>query len=173
MIFSEKINRIGGNLAWLVGDRLFRMAIGVVVLGFVARYLGTASFGDLNYAIGLTAIFSSLATLGIEGIVIRELVRTPQNTELILGTACALRLVGGTLSVGLLYLAALGASHATVVAPLILVVSLAFLPQALEVIDLWFQKNIRSKFTVVAKGMAVLLGAAVKITLVQIKAPLL
>ena len=77
MIFSEKINRIGGNLAWLVGDRLFRMAIGVVVLGFVARYLGTASFGDLNYAIGLTAIFSSLATLGIEGIVIRELVRYP------------------------------------------------------------------------------------------------
>jgi polysaccharide transporter, PST family len=171
-MFSQRINRLGTNVLWLVGDRLFRITVGVFVLGYIARYLGTARFGDLNYAIGLTAIFASIATLGIEGIVIRELVKTPERTELILGTACVLRLMGGSLAIGLLFLASWTAMNSSA-APIIVVISLAFVPQAFEVIDLWFQKNIQSKFTVLAKGIAVLLGAAVKIALVQMEAPLL
>jgi PST family polysaccharide transporter len=168
------LQQIGPNICWLVGDRLFRMAVGVFVLGFVARYLGTAQFGILNYAISLTAIFASVASLGIEGIVIREMVKNPKQTDLILGTALILRLLGGSLAALTVSLAAwiTRKESADSIVPLIVVVSIAFLPQSFEVIDLWFQKHILSKFTVLAKAGAVLLGGGVKIFLVKVQAPL-
>src|SRR5436190_20843729 len=96
-----RLNRVGQNIVWLVSDRVLRMALGVVVLGVVARYLGPAQFGVLNYAISLTAIFAAVASLGIDGIVIRELVKTPERTREIMGTAFALRMIGGVVAVGI------------------------------------------------------------------------
>lgn len=169
----NSINRVGENILWLIGDKLFRIALGVVVLGAIARYLGLSQFGVLNYAVGLMAIFASVASLGIEGIVIRELVKSPNKASVILGTAFVLRCSGAIFAVGLVFLSGLVTRNSDVIAPLALVVSLAFLPQSFEVIDLWFQKNIQSKFTVMAKGLAALLGAGVKISLVLWKAPLM
>jgi PST family polysaccharide transporter len=54
-----------------------------------------------------------------------------------------------------------------------IVVSLAFFPQSFEVIDLWFQKSIQSKYTIVAKAVAVLLGAAARFWLVAVNASLM
>src|SRR4029077_2138519 len=56
--------------------------------------------------------------------------------------------------------------------PYIFLVSLAFLPQSFEVIDLWFQKNIQSKYTILARSAAVFVGAGFKIALVVWKASL-
>lgn len=52
------------------------------------------------------------------------------------------------------------------VAPLALVAALVFLPQSFDVIDLWFQRQVQSKFTVIARAGALLLGAVLKIALV-------
>lgn len=172
-ILPKRYDQIGSNLFWLVGNRLFRMLAGVIVLGYVGRYLGRAQFGELNYAINFAVIFAAIASLGAEGIVIRELVRFPEKTPIILGTAFVLRLVGGTIAFGAVYLAGLAGRAKDSLFPLMIVVGLAFWPQAFEVIDLWFQKNIQAKFTVVARGLAVLLGSGVKIGLVLAKAPLL
>jgi PST family polysaccharide transporter len=168
-----KFKRVGENVTWLVADRLFRMGMGVVVLGMVARYLGPAQFGVLNYSISLTAIFAAVASLGIEGIVIRELVKAPERRSAILGTAFVLRLLGGGVALSLVFLAGWLTSDVQYVAPLAVVVALAFFPQAFEVIDLWFQKNIQSKYTVLAKSGAVLIGSAIKIGLVAARAPLI
>ena len=37
--------RVTGNIAWLVGGHVFRIAVGLVVLGAMARYLGPDEFG--------------------------------------------------------------------------------------------------------------------------------
>ena len=168
-----KFKRVGENVSWLVADRLFRMSIGVVVLGMLARYLGPAQFGLLNYSISLVTIFGAVASLGIEGIVIRELVKAPERKSAILGTAFGLRLLGGVIALSFVFLAAWFSSDGQSITLLAVVVALAFFPQSFEVIDLWFQKNIQSKYTVLAKSGAVLLGAAVKIGLVLAKAPLI
>lgn len=165
-MFLGRIHDIKANLAWLIGDRLFRMGVGLLVLGLVARHLGTSQFGQLNYAINLTLVFASVASLGIEGIVIRELVKAPSQQSRILGTAWVMRLVGALGAI--LCLAALRALGVEQELSwiLLLVVSLVFLPQSFEVIDLFFQKNIQSKYTVMAKTVALFIGAGVKIGLV-------
>ncbi|MBI5383520.1 MAG: flippase [Verrucomicrobia bacterium] len=173
LLKSTRFRQVGANVMWLAGDRLFRMGLGFVVLGMVARFLGTSQFGVLHYAIGLTSIFAPVANLGIEGIVIRELVKSPAQAHVILGTAWVMRLCAGGVAIALVYLAAQLAGQSAAVAPMIVVVALAFLPQSFDVIDLWFQKQIQSKYTVLAKSLGALAGAALKITLVLWKAPIL
>ncbi|MEI2722451.1 MAG: oligosaccharide flippase family protein [Verrucomicrobiota bacterium] len=103
---TSRFNKVGANLSWLIGIRIFRMVVGVIVLGSVGRYLGPEQFGVLNYAIALTAIFGVFATLGMDGIVIREMVNRPEQTPQILGTAFGLRLLGALVAMLLVYLAA-------------------------------------------------------------------
>lgn len=165
-LFSAELQRVGFNAAWLVWNRLFRMAVGVVVLGVVGRYLGPAGFGVLNYAIGLTAVFAAVAGLGLDGIVIRELVKAPERTAVILGSAFVLRLGGALLALGLVALASLPSQNARDALSLTLIVGLGFLPGAVETIDLWFQSNLQAKHTVLARAVAVLVGAGLRIGLV-------
>jgi PST family polysaccharide transporter len=171
---ASRAGQIGQNFAWLIGDRLLRMGVGLVVLGAVARYLGAESFGSLRLAIDLAALFGPVATMSVEGIVVRELVSRPSREAAILGTAFALRATGGLLALCLATGAAWIGSDVTGKEglALVVVVGMAFLPQSFEVIELWFQRHIRSKHTVAAKGVMVLLGAGVKLGLVAVGAPL-
>jgi len=161
-----RFNQISANLGWLVASRLVRIVTGLVVLGFVSRYLGVEQFGVLNYAIGLTAIFSAVASLGFEGIVVRELVKAPERTNAILGTAFVLRLAGGMAAIGMVGLTALLTVNDRGTAILSLIVATAFLPGAFDVIELWFQKHIQAKHVVLARVVAALLVSAIKIGLV-------
>jgi hypothetical protein len=74
---SPTLQRIVPNAGWMVADRLVRMALGLVVGAWVARYLGPSRFGGFNFALAFVALFSPLATLGIERIVVRDLVDHP------------------------------------------------------------------------------------------------
>ena len=169
---KNRIQAMGANVAWLIGIRVFRMFVGVIVLGAMGRYLGPEQFGVLNYAIALTAIFGVFATLGMDGIVIREMVSRPDQTPQILGTAFGLRLVGALVAMLLVYLAAAATRDAGQATMLALIVSLSFLPGSLEVMELWFQKNIQAKHTAVARVIATLLVSAARLALVYYKAPL-
>ena len=141
------------------------MLVGVIVL--VRRAVsGAEQFGVLNYAIALTAIFGVFATLGMDGIVIREMVSRPEQTPQILGTAFGLRLLGALVAMVLVYLAAAATRDDGPATLLALIVSLSFLPSSLEVLELWFQKNIRAKYTVVARVIATLLVSAGRLALV-------
>lgn len=164
--------RVRGNVLWLLGDRGWRLILNIAVLGVLARHLGVEEFGRLNYAASLAAIFAALASLGLEGLVVRELVRRPEDWRTLLGTAAGLRLAGGVLAVLVVGLAALGNRDGHALAVLAMLVACGFVPQALEVTDLWFQKEIQSRYTALARGVAALLGAGVKLKLVQMNAPL-
>ena len=71
--------KIIGNTGWLLADRVLRMGVGLFVGAWVARYLGPAQFGSLNFALSLVALLGPLTTLGLDGIVIREIVNDPKK----------------------------------------------------------------------------------------------
>ncbi len=72
------LRRIMGNMGWLMVDRVVRMGMGLFVGVCVARYLGPVQFGSLNFALAFVALFATLTTLGLEGIVIREVLHHEQ-----------------------------------------------------------------------------------------------
>jgi polysaccharide transporter, PST family len=167
------LRKIVGNLGWLMVDRVVRMGTGLFVGVWVARYLGPVQFGSLNFALAFVALFATMTTLGLDGIVIRELLHHPEDTHEILGTSLALR-SGGSLVAVCLSIATLRLiqPHDREALILVSIISLTLIFQAFDAIDYLFQSQVRSKFTVWAKNGAFLIFAAVRVSLISIKAPL-
>ena len=92
------LQAILSNSGWLFLDKLVRIGIGLVVGVWLARYLGPQRFGQFNFAIAFAVLFSPIAILGLDALVVRELVRHPENKQNILGSAFALKLSGGVLA---------------------------------------------------------------------------
>ena len=63
------------NAGWLIGERLLSGLLGLTVTAAVARHLGPENFGILSFALSLVLLFGTLWTLGLAGLVVRELVR--------------------------------------------------------------------------------------------------
>ena len=162
-----------GNVAWLLGEKIVRMGGGLLIGICIARYLGPARLGLLSYAGAFVSLFATLASLGLDGIVVREIVRDPARQGEILGTSFLLKLAGG----GGCFLAALGAvrllhPHDGVTCWLVGIGASGMLFLAFDVIDFRFQAEVRSRSTVLARCSSFLVIAALKLYLINTGAPL-
>jgi len=91
------------TLAQVLG-RAVALGAGAVSVVLLTRYLGAAGYGRMGLAVSYVGVFGVLADLGIVTVLVRELARSPERREELVGTAMALRLA---LSGGMLALAAL------------------------------------------------------------------
>jgi PST family polysaccharide transporter len=148
------------------------MALGVVVGAWVARYLGPLSFGQLSYATAYVALFQTIATLGLDGVVVRDIARNQKIAGELLGTVFMLRLCAGSFSwlIAVCVLAiSKGPGDTYVFLTAILGTNLVF--QAGDAIDLWFQSQSQNRRTVFAKLFAGVISNILKVALIYIKAP--
>ena len=166
--------KVLSNTGWLFLDKIFRMGVGLLVIVWMARYLGPEQYGLFSYACAFVVLFSSIANLGLDGIVIRNIVRDPSCAEGTLGTAFVLKLVGGVvallLSVGSIILLRHGE---TLTYWLVGITAAGMIFQAFDTIDFWFQSQIQSKCVVYARNVAFILVTIIKIALILAKAPLI
>ena len=86
-------SKIFSGAAWLYFDNFGRLAINIGVLILVARYLGPADFGLLNYATAVVALFLSLAIFGFDAPAIVMLVEHKDKEGRILGSLLGLKLM--------------------------------------------------------------------------------
>ena len=166
--------KILSNIGWLFGDKVLRMGVGLLVGVWVARYLGPEGFGRLSYAAAFVGLFGAVATLGLQGIVVRDIVRDPDGADATLGTAFVLRLSGGLLAVALVLCAVtLARPDDDLARIMVAILGLALVLQSSEVVKYWFESQVRSRYTVWVENGAFLVMAAVKIVMILHKAPLL
>lgn len=162
------------NTGWLLGDKVLRLGMGLLVGAWVARYLGPTQYGELAYALAYVAFFQSVAELGLNGIVIRDMARDRQASPAILGTVFRLRLFAGAfcwlVAMGLMSVIRPGDIH-TLALTAIVAGSLVF--QSADTVDLWFQSQTQSKRTVVAKAISYLISNLIKIVFILMNAPLI
>lgn len=168
------LQNVISNTGWLFADNILRMGVGLLVGVWVARYLGPEQFGQLSYALAFTALFSSVASLGLDGIVVRNIVRDPSCKEETLGTAFLLKIIGGSATF-VLTMAAIfmlrpadGLTHW-----LVGIIAAGTIFQAFDTIDFWFQSQVQSKYTVLAKNTAFIICSIIKIACLIAKAPLI
>lgn len=161
------------NSGWLLLDKILRMGLGLSVGAWVARYLGPAQFGEMAYVLAFIAFFQAVTSLGLDGIVVRDIAQHKERANTILGTAFILRLGTGVVC----WLIAVGSmawlnglQDRSVVLTALAAGSLVF--QAADTVDLWFQSQSQSRRTVLAKLVAYLIASAIKIVLILNGAPL-
>lgn len=155
------------NTLWLFSDRLVRMGVGLVVGVWIARYLGPEGYGLLSFAGSYVMLFSALALFGLESLVVRELVTDSDHRATILGTTFLIRLVSGTLAYLLALVMILVLRPGDSVALLLVaLLGSSLLFQATEVIDLWFQSRVESRYAVMVRVAAFLLSSTAKLACV-------
>ncbi len=168
------LQNILANTGWLFADRILRMVVGLFVGVWIARYMGPEQFGVYNYALVFVGMFSALSNLGLDGIVVRNVIRDPARMDTILGTAFFLKFVGGiiTLIVSVGAIVALRPGD-SVAGWLVGITAVGAIFQAFDTIDFWFQSQVKSKYTVYARTGAFLIITMAKIVLILTRSPLI
>lgn len=164
------LQKVIGNTGWLFTDKIVRLGVGLFVSAWIARYLGPEKFGIFNYAIAFVAIFDAVACLGLDGIVVRDLVREPEAREEILGTSFVLKFIGSFLIIPIALSAILAFRVDDPLAVwLVGILAIGNTFKSLDVIDYWFQSQVRSRFVVIARLSAFLLCSAARVFLIVTK----
>jgi O-antigen/teichoic acid export membrane protein len=161
------------NTSWLMGERILRMSIGLFVGIWVARYLGPERFGLLSYAQSFVFLFSTIATLGLDGIVVRELVRDEKKRDILLGTSFGLKLFGAVLILPLLAIAVQLTSNDKYTNLLVFIIASAAIFQSFNVIGFYYQSKVLSKYVALSNTISLVLSSIVKIALILNEAPLI
>lgn len=168
------LQNVLNNIGWLFSEKIFQLAAGLFIGVWLARYLRPDQFGTFNYAIAFVALIGPLAGLGLDSIVVRDLVRVPSEKERILGTAFILKLAGGiagfAISAAAIYLLR---PNDNLTHWLVGIFAAGMVFQAFDVIRFWFESQVQSKYIVYARNAAFCTIASVKIGLILIQAPLI
>jgi len=160
------------NSLWLFSERFLRIISGLVVGVWAARYLGPEQFGTLNYIISFVAIFAAFSSLGLDVILVRELVRQESRLNVLLGTAFILKLIGAITTIFLIFVSGYFTSNDYDTNVMIIIVASAIIFSSFNVVDLYFQAKVKSKYTVYANIAALLSSSTIKILLILFEANL-
>lgn len=140
---------------------------------WVARYLGPNDLGVISYIGAIVGIFGSFSKLGLDGIVIRELVANSKDKYTYLGTAFWLKLLGAFLAVAMILIASYFLHLDARTRFYIFIISIGLVFQPLEVVDFLFQAQANSKLISIGKFFQLVLSAFLRLGLIFFGAKLL
>jgi O-antigen/teichoic acid export membrane protein len=169
----QSITRYFKNTSWLFGEKILRMTVGLFVGVWVARYLGPEQFGIFAYAQSLVGLFAIIATLGLDSIVVRELVKGESRRDELIGTTFWLKMMG---AIGVLIMIAVSVGFTSIdqdINILVFIIALATIFHSFNVIDFYFQSKVLSKYVVHANIISLFISSIVKIALILNEAPLI
>lgn len=166
--------KILDNIGWLLADRMIHLVVGLLVGIWVARYLGPEQFGLINFATSFVGLFAALSSLGLQNIVVRDLVQRPDTAPVTLGTTALLQLAGSMAAFALVALSihylrpddALARS-----AVIILGFGMIFNVSAIS--RYWFEAQVQSKYVVWITTTVFVITSAAKVALILAKAPVI
>jgi PST family polysaccharide transporter len=161
------------NVGWLAADRIVRLAVGTVLNVWMIRYLGAESLGLFSFIQSIVGILAIFSQLGLETVLVRDLVRRPGETRAILGSALGLKLAGAavTLVTSLVLVAVLRSGDRTALALAVVFASIYFF-LALDVIESWLQSRTRVAPYVVARSIAFAISSVAKAWALIARAPI-
>ena len=159
-------NKTIKNAGWIIGGKIMQMVVNLIVGLLMARYLGPANYGLINYGAAYTAFFSSFATLGINSVLVKEFVDHPKEEGTVIGTSLFLRFISSVLStitiVSIVNVVDMGESETILVVTLC---SLGLIFHIFEVINYWFQSKLNSKVSAIVTLIAYIITAVYKLVL--------
>lgn len=156
--------KIARNVSWLIGDRMLRLVAGLAINVWMIRYLGATDLGLLSFSQSLIGLFALFSQLGLESIVVRELVRRPADEGEVLGTALGLRITGAAATLALSAAAMLVLRpHDPQALALALIFASVTSAQSLDVIEYAFQSRSAVAPFVTARAVAFALASAAKV----------
>lgn len=168
-----ELRKITANAGWLVVDNLIRIIGAVFVGAWMARYLGVERFAEFNLAYSFTYLFIPLIKLTLDAVIVRDLARHQDEQAIIIGSAFLLRVIASLLALPLMMVIIIQLRpQDSVIHAMVLLFGLAWGVQSFEVIDLWLQSQVLSRYAVYARRGAFTVATVGRIVCLLLQAPL-
>lgn len=169
---SEAFKKYFANTSWLFAEKITRLVLGFVIGIYMIRFLGPERFGTLSYAISFVGLFSALGTLGLDSIASRELVKTPERKNEILGSVFGLRIIGAIVAIFFTIFSAYFSGDTSETMLMILIIAVSMIFQSFAVIEYYFQSQVKARYSVLVQISTLLISGAFKIILMVLNAHL-
>ena len=166
-IFRILKNKTAQNAGWIIGEKVIQMLISLVVSLLTARYLGPSNYGLISYATSFVAFFSSFCTLGINSLLVRELVERPEAEGEVLGTSLVLQGISSLLSaLTILSVVNVIDRDEPTTIWVVALCSLGMIFKIFGTFNYWFQRRLESRFTAIATLIAYVATATYRVFLI-------
>ncbi|MFO3715090.1 flippase [Oribacterium sp. P9] len=154
------------NAGWLIGGRILQMVLSLFVGVLTARYLGPGNYGLISYGGAYVSFFSSLCSLGINSVIIKDFVDNPDEQGEAIGSALLLRFVSSVLSALMIIgIVSIVDKNEPLTIAVVALCSLGSIFRIFETFNFWFQNQYKSKVTALATLCAYIVTSAYKILL--------
>lgn len=173
MLRSEGFRKYFKNTSWLFLESTVRLVVVLVTGIYVARYLGDSLFGQLNYATGFVGLFFALTAMGLDEIVVRDLVKRPERRDELLGSALVIKFGGSLVLVAMAVTGTFVKHMEGLTASLVAVIACAELLRPFNVIEFHFMAQVKAKRIVRVQLVQIILSALFKFLLIGLHTPLI
>lgn len=161
-------NKVLQNASWILIGHIIQMILQFIVGILSARFLGPENYGTINYVLSYVSFFSAFCGLGMNGVIVNELVHNRNEEGKIVSTSILLRFISSIFSI----IAVLGiiviTDYGNVAIFFIAVLEVIQLPfAAFNTIDYWFQSKLESKYVAIIRDIAYVLTSIYKVYLLM------
>jgi O-antigen/teichoic acid export membrane protein len=153
-------------MGWMFFIRLASMLISFLATAMLARKLGPGNYGQLSYALSFTSIFGFIASLGIDQILYRDIIKYPELKNKYMGSAILMKIVAGFIAFSACIIVAFSTSPHDVSLILIAIIALTFIFNSFQIIGYEFQADVKSKYPSLVSFFVILILNILKIAIV-------
>lgn len=137
---------IFGNSMWMISERLLQATVSIVVSAITRRYLGVVNNGLLAFGSACVSVFLTLSGLGLEFVLIKELIEKPEDEGKILGTSMVMRFAASLFSILAIQIIVFTVKdHSPIYMLVALLQSLELIFKLYEFLDYRFQAQLKYK----------------------------
>jgi len=149
-----------------MAQNIYSMLLSIIIGSLSARYLGPSNYGILGYGTSLVTLFVSISKLGLDSVVINELVVKPEKKGAYLGATLVMRLIASVISViGISAFVLFIEPDNELLLKVTFFQSLAIVFQVHETFNYWFQTELKSKYFVMSSIIGLTITGAWRIYL--------
>ena len=170
---SPGLRKIILSVGWLSAERAVSMVLSLSVGIWVIRYLGSENFGKLSYSASFVALFSAIATLGLNNIVLRNVVQEEESTQEILGTAFILQLISSVATFVLIAYFTWTLNEEPQIHWMTTIIAVGLVFNSFEVIDFWFKSKVLAGVVARVRIVQLILSSVVKLLFISLGVSLL
>ncbi len=150
-------------------ENIVSVFIGFTVSIYVIRYLGPSDFGLLSYALSIISILYPVATLGLDAILFRNIIKDKENEKTLIKTGYITRLVAGVSLFVLTSIMVYFYSDDKVFIWMIIILAFGMIINAFSIYKEYFAAHVQNKYIAISSIISNILSTLLKILFIFTK----
>ncbi len=154
------------NAVWIIFCRIIQAVLSLFVGMWTARYLGPSNYGLINYASSLAAFVAPIAYLGINEVLVLDIVNNSDEEGETMGTAMGISFLMAIVCMVAIIIFVLSTSPDEAETKVVCAFyNIALIFRAFQIVQYWFQAKLLSKYISIASIFVYIVVSAFKIYL--------